>query len=458
MQGSEQTETAVPTAQTVPGTASETGTHVSGARAHIDGGRSFDWLAIGIVVVIAAILALATRINAQPSSALTPIAVLSATGCGLLVTAIRKLRTPRRPGLPEAALSGFFLAFIPFLAALTYPEVISVLSTDADQQQGFFSTWVLVAGCSILFSITGAVLGHLAFAPLRQASVRQADEAESAISSLNEEENTALQDDEIEPATTDSLDGTETTTDASLDPDRAADDEPDEAETTTDASLDPDRAVLATAPTPQPARSLVSYLITIVLFALVPTVVAYIFAAAFDFMLSVYQYAPGPYPTLRLFSGMLPWQIPIPLHLSGPTMRATILLLWRIPLFLGNPAAFDVLSLEPFIISGAALGLLLLTMHNHGSATSEPAPSLSWPKYLLLEAVLGLLLVLAPDLWVLRGLEGLLQIPALNFVLPIRTLHILDPLNFTLNLVSGPLVCMLTGLLLRRIYQGKRPA
>ncbi|MBA2286446.1 MAG: hypothetical protein H0W02_13265 [Ktedonobacteraceae bacterium] len=456
MQGSEQTETAVPTEQAVPGTISETGTPVSGKSAHIDGGRGFDWLAVGIVAVVATILALATRINAQPSSTLTPIAVLSAIGCGLLVTAIRKLRTTRRPGLPEAAVSGFFLAFIPFLAALTYPEVISVLSTDADQRQGFFSTWALVVGCSILFSIIGAVLGHLAFAPLRQAPVKQADEAESEISPLDEEENTTLQDDEVEPATTDSLDGPETATEASLDTDRA-DDSLDEAETTAEASLDTDGAVPA-AHTPQPARSLVSYLVTIVLFALAPTVVAYIFAAAFDFMLSVYQYTPGPYPTLRLFSGMLPWQVPIPLHLSGPNVRAIILLLWRIPLFLGNPAAFDVLSLEPFIISGAALGLLLLTMHSHGSATSEPAPSLSWPKYLLLEAVLGLLLVLAPDLWVLRGLEGLLQIPALNFVLPIRTLHILDPLNFTLNLVSGPLVCMLIGLLLRRMYQGSRPA
>src|SRR5437764_9622646 len=70
------------------------------------GEQRVDWLALGVVIIIAASFALGARLNPQPSTSLAPAAVLSATGCGLLVTAIRKLRTIARPGLFEAALAG----------------------------------------------------------------------------------------------------------------------------------------------------------------------------------------------------------------------------------------------------------------------------------------------------------------------------------------------------------------
>src|SRR5579871_2098684 len=90
------------------------------------GEKDFDWFALGVVLIVAALFALAARFNAQPPTSLTPIAVLSATGCGLLVTAIRKLRTPLHPGLREAALGGLFLALFQFIAALSYPNVVTI--------------------------------------------------------------------------------------------------------------------------------------------------------------------------------------------------------------------------------------------------------------------------------------------------------------------------------------------
>src|SRR5450759_1125505 len=96
-----------------------------------------DWLAIGIAIIIAAFFALGARINPQPSTSLAPAAVLSATGCGLLVTAIRKLRTIERPGLFEAALAGLFLALFQFIVAISYPNVVYSLSNQSDQRLGF---------------------------------------------------------------------------------------------------------------------------------------------------------------------------------------------------------------------------------------------------------------------------------------------------------------------------------
>ena len=69
--------------------------------------------------------------------------------------------------------------------------------------------------------------------------------------------------------------------------------------------------------------------------------------------------------------------------------------------------------------------------------------------YLSLEVMLGLVLVLPANLWVLRGLEGMLQFH--EIIIPIRTLSILNPLTFSLNLITGPLVCIGTALLLRRV-------
>src|SRR5450755_2722006 len=131
------------------------------------GDKDFDWLALGIVIIIAALFALAGRFNAQPATSLAPVAVLSATGCGLLITSMRKLRTPLRPGLFEAALGGLFLALFQFIAALSYPNVLRILSEVPDERLGFLTTWGLIAAFSVLFSIVGATLGHLAFAPLR---------------------------------------------------------------------------------------------------------------------------------------------------------------------------------------------------------------------------------------------------------------------------------------------------
>src|SRR5258708_19564146 len=77
--------------------------------------HGFDWLALGVVILIAAFFAFTARLNAQPATSFVPVAVLSATGCGLLVTALRKLRTPQRAHLFAAALCALFLAFFQFL-------------------------------------------------------------------------------------------------------------------------------------------------------------------------------------------------------------------------------------------------------------------------------------------------------------------------------------------------------
>src|SRR5215469_16431706 len=72
--------------------------------------RGFDWPLMAVIVLVAVFFAITARLHAQPATSLLPIAVLSATGCGLLVTASRKLRA--RPGLGalEAGLGGFFVA------------------------------------------------------------------------------------------------------------------------------------------------------------------------------------------------------------------------------------------------------------------------------------------------------------------------------------------------------------
>src|SRR5258708_3972214 len=91
----------------------------------------FDWLALGTAGIIMAFFALAARIGPEPANSLTPIAVLSATGCGLLITALRKLRTLQRSGLLEAALAGLLLALFQFLAAISYPTILTTLRRDA---------------------------------------------------------------------------------------------------------------------------------------------------------------------------------------------------------------------------------------------------------------------------------------------------------------------------------------
>ena len=396
--------------------------------------REVDWLAIGVVLLIAGLFALAARLNPQPATSLAPAAVLSATGCGLLVTALRKLHTSSRPGLFEAALGGLFLALFQFMAAITYPNVVYALSLAYDERLGFLTTWALIAVFSIIFSMVGAALGHLAFAPLRPLPTRTNRlQPPHANASSEERESTAPAVEDVQVSKPGDI--------------------------TEEAAEEQDiEAVHEVEPVhlAQSQRSLVSYLISVLLLGLAPTLVGYVFSAAFDYLQRANLFFPGPYPTLRLLSTLLPWQIPIPFSLNGSDPNSLIFLLWqlwRIPLFLGNPGMFDVQALEPYVFNGAALGLLLLTMSdqntrsNQGRDTSSRPVLLSWPTYLLLESVLGILLVLPADLWIVRGLQGLLQVQI--FAFPIRTLYILDQFTFILNLVTGPLVCVGIGILLR---------
>lgn len=383
-------------------------------------GNRIDWIAIAIVALVAAFFAVVARFNLQPPTSLTPIAVLSATGCGLLITALRKQRTARGPGLLEAAIAGFFLALFPFLAAITAPGVLSVLSTSVDDLHGFLTTWALILVFSLLFSIIGATLGHLAFAPLRPLPAKAQKGAPVPEGEMETEEG----EDEIAPA-----------------------------EGSGEALAD-EEAV----PAVEAQRSLFSYLVAALLLGLMPTIAGYVFSAAFDFMLKLYTFFPGPYPTLRLLSGLLPWQVPVSLNLSNGPQNAIFLewQFWRIPVFLGNPTMFDLVALEPYLLNAAALALLLFSVHRFAGHSWDESPVSRWPVYLLLEVLLGLVIVLPAALWVMRGLEGLLQMPGL--VIPIRALYLLNPLTFTLNLVTGPLVCLLVAILLRLFLMRRRVA
>src|SRR6266699_2006700 len=149
-----------------PGTDSVT--KVSSSSAAYRQVSGFDWTAPGVVILISAFFAITARLYAQPATSFVPIVVLSATGCGLLVTAIRKLRTFKGVGLLEATLSGFFMALFQFIVAITYPGVFDSLRLGQILRDDFLITWGLVALFSITFSIAGAALGHLVFAPLQQ--------------------------------------------------------------------------------------------------------------------------------------------------------------------------------------------------------------------------------------------------------------------------------------------------
>ena len=100
--------------------------------------RRFDWPAVGMVVILGAIFAALGHLSAQPYTSLVPAAVLSATGCGLLITGTRKLRTFKGVGIGEAALSGLLLALLQFGSALSFPGVTRGLSIDPGSQAGFF--------------------------------------------------------------------------------------------------------------------------------------------------------------------------------------------------------------------------------------------------------------------------------------------------------------------------------
>jgi hypothetical protein len=391
--------------------------------------NGFDWLALGSVILITAFFAITARLNAQPATSFVPVAVLSASGCGLFVTAIRKLRTSKGVGLLEAALGGFFMALFQFIVAITYPGVFDTLSFGLTLQGNFLITWGLVTGFTIVFSIVGAALGHLIFAPLRPSPAISPPTAKVEI----EDSNPMPGEQPIDHANKEN-------------------EEHNAGIGEQDTFIEDTSEAVSQR---QPPRSAFSYFITILLLGLAPTVVAYVFSAAYDFTLGLNQFVPGPYPTLRLISTLLPWQVPLPIDLST-NIRTIIIfsLLWRIPLFLGNPTLFDLQSLQPYVFNGAAFGLLLLTMHRHKYNTANQSPPLGWIAYLSLEAALGLVLVLPANLWALRGLEGLLQFH--EIVIPIRTLSILNPLTFSLNLITGPLVCLGIGIALRRFLNRRK--
>ena len=383
---------------------------------------SFSWTALGVVILIAAFFAITARLNAQPATSFVPTAVLSATGCGLLVSAIRKIHTSKGVGLLEAALGGFFMALFQFTVALTYPGVFDTISFGQIFRNDFLITWILIAGFSIIFSLAGATLGHLSFAPLRPLPVRS-----SSIASIEEIDSDTTQDEQSVHYAEIEEDNTVGKSDLDIQIEDSSE----------------------TSSSKQSQRSIISYFFIILLFGLAPTVVAYVFSAAYDFTLSFNQFIPGPYPTLRMLSALLPWQIPIPIDLSSNISNIIIFsLLWRIPLFLGNPSLFDLQALEPYFFNGAAFALLLLTIYRQNSRTANQSTRPGWVAYLSMEAALGLVLVLPANLWVLRGLEGLLQFH--DIIIPIRTISILNPLTFTLNLITGPLVCVGLGLVLRK--------
>jgi hypothetical protein len=377
----------------------------------------FDWPAVGVVVIIGAIFAALAHLSAQPFTSLVPAAVLSATGCGLLITGLRKLRTFKGAGILEAALSGLLLALFQFVSALSFPGVTRGLSIDQTSQAGFFTTWGLVAIFATLFSMIGAALGHLIFAPLRPLPARVGRNVELATRAEtgDEEESVTEQEEDLHALF-------------------EREDEREESEEL--AHLD----VTERAPDEvQPARSRMSYIISIVLLGLAPFLAGYVFAAAFDVALTINRYDPGPFPTLRLLSGLLPWQVPLPVNLQS----LNLILAWRIPILPGNPAAFDIQAIEPFLLNAAGLACTLLALFRLENSTGQPSLRLARRNALLMQALLGLALVLPANLWIAFGLHGLLQLPSIAILL--RTLQLLNPLTFTLNLITAPLVCVIAG-------------
>src|SRR5215469_6455738 len=146
---------------------------------------NFDWTALGIIILISAFFAITARFHAQPATSFVPIVVLSATGCGLFVTAMRKLRTSKGIGLREAALGGFFMALIQFATAITYPGIFDSIKSSQLTGNDFLITWSLIAGFSIILSLAGATIGHLSFAPQRPSRVRTSPRKSEGSASAN---------------------------------------------------------------------------------------------------------------------------------------------------------------------------------------------------------------------------------------------------------------------------------
>ena len=378
----------------------------------------FDWPAVGLVVILGAIFAALAHVSAQPYTSLVPAAVLSATGCGLLITGARKLRTFKGVGIGEAALSGLLLALFQFVSALSFPGVTRGLSIDPTSQAGFFTTWALVAIFATLFSIIGATLGHLIFAPARPLPPGASSKARAAmrVNRAIEEENVFEEDEDLPEGSHEA-------------------DEQEESEEPDASEVGETRAGEV-----QAAHSGLSNSIAIVLLGLAPFLAGYVFAAAFDVALNLNHYDPGPFPTLRLLSALLPLQAPLPVDLSS----LNPILAWRIPFLPGNPGAFDMQALEPLLLNGVGVACALLAVFRLEKSRGQAILKSARRNALLMEALLGLILVLPADLWIAFGLHGLLQLPAI--AVPLRTLQLLNPLTFTLNLLTAPLICVIAGL------------
>ncbi len=458
----------------------------------------FDWPALGVALFITAFFALTARFNSLPASSFVPASVLSATGCGLLVTAVRKVRGRAGVGLWEAGLAGLFLGLIQFVIALSYPAVLSILKTTPRYTPVFLITWSLLVFFALVLSIIGATLGHLAFAPLRPLPAR-ISETELAENSEESEEVEGQEIDAPDEEGADRADATpgndeiivaaqelpestkrdraheqgsegeeaqvheqeadveEVQTDkqraanegaeeVQVDEERAADESTEEAQTNAEEGEEvPSQAERQPNP-------LVNYIISALLIGFLPMIAGYVFAASYDFVLNanhIEQIYPAFYPTLSLLSGLLPWQVVLQLNVVNEAF--TIFThLWRIPNTLGNPHLFDVQALEPFLLNAAALALLLLTMYGRESY-ERPPKAAPWGVFIGLEALMGLVMVLPSNLWVMRGLEGILQFQTV--VVPLPPIYLLNLTTFVLNLVTGVVFCVLVGLVVRRQYQ-----
>lgn len=415
--------------------------------------KRFDWLALIVALFIAAFFALTARFNSQPSPSYIPVAVFSATGCGLLVTALRKMRSLPGVGLLEAGLSGFGMAFLQFAVTFTYPNVFTTVTTVPEYNRAFLITWGLVALFAVVLSLAGAAIGHLAFAPLRPLPARAQKQSAGA-----EDDEELVEDDEegddggakvMPEQTTEESETSESNLELT-EPANAADDSTGDEN---DEENDEEPAPAGTDTRPQ--RSLANYAVTVLLLGLLPMMVGYVFAASYDFIMNtinVNQISPALYPTLSLLSGLLPWRLAAPINLASVNGSFIVFtLLWRIPdSVLGNPNLFDVQALETFVFNAAGLALLLITMHGRDNTESKQQP-VPWSMFLFLEALLGLIIILPATLWIQRGLEGVLQIQ--NLVAQLPTIQLLNPTLSILNLMTGTLFCLLIGLIVRRQYQ-----
>ncbi|HEX7737436.1 MAG TPA: hypothetical protein VF458_21490 [Ktedonobacteraceae bacterium] len=421
--------------------------------------RRFNWPALIAALAVAAFFALTARFNSLPAPSYVPATIFSATGCGLLVTAIRKLRKWPGAGLLEAGLSGFGMALLQFAMTFTYPGVFQQLTTDPSAGHAFLLTWALIALFAVILSLAGATIGHLAFASLRPLPARA--QRRRASTEDNDEENDDAEDSEDDDEVT--AEETSATSTPPMEDDEAreatnqegeAQEVVEEDDETRDEEEEEEETRAAAAVSRQ-RRSLLNYAITVLLLGLLPMMAGYVFAATYDFIMSTINassFSPAFYPTLSVLSGLLPWRLAAPITVTSSTRGFVIFtLFWRVPDgILGNPNLFDVQALEGLLFSAVGLALLLITVYGSNTKDGQRRAA-PWGAFLLLQALLGLILVLPSDLWLLRGLQGILQFQTLLAQLP--TVQLLNPTLFILNLLTGTLFTLLVGLIVRRQYQ-----